>query len=98
MQMRVRPNREKSESRHRGGVLRRHVSPAPATPEPEIPAVLLRSRFDDRDLGDTLGNFFENPSPASGWAISWPRNMIVSLTFTLARPSGAGSVRVRRAA
>jgi hypothetical protein len=37
MQMRVRPNREKSESRHRGGLLRRpHVSPAsPATPEPE---------------------------------------------------------------
>jgi hypothetical protein len=36
MQMRVRPNREKSESRHRGGVLRRpHASPAPATPEPE---------------------------------------------------------------
>ena len=36
MQMRVRSNREKSESRSRpGGALRRpHVSPAPAQPEP----------------------------------------------------------------
>jgi hypothetical protein len=35
MQMRVRPNRNQSESRPRGGgLLRRpHVSPAPATPE-----------------------------------------------------------------
>jgi rubrerythrin len=37
MQMRVRSNREKSESRHRGGgVLRRqHSTPAPAEPEAE---------------------------------------------------------------
>jgi hypothetical protein len=36
MQMRVRSNRNQSESRPRGGLLRRpHVSPAPAPPEPD---------------------------------------------------------------
>jgi hypothetical protein len=36
MQMRVRSNRDQSESRPRGGLLRRpHVAPAHATPEPE---------------------------------------------------------------
>jgi hypothetical protein len=36
MQMRVRSNRDQSESRSRGGLLRRpHATPAPATPEPE---------------------------------------------------------------
>jgi hypothetical protein len=36
MQMRVRSNRKESESRPRGGLLRRpHVSPAPATPDEE---------------------------------------------------------------
>jgi hypothetical protein len=36
MQMRVRSNRNESESRPRGGLLRRpHVSPAPAAPEQE---------------------------------------------------------------
>jgi hypothetical protein len=36
MHMRVRSNRNQSESRPRGGLLRRpHVSPAPATPDPE---------------------------------------------------------------
>jgi hypothetical protein len=35
MQMRVRSNRNQSEPRSRGGLLRRpHLSPAPATPEP----------------------------------------------------------------
>ena len=54
MQMRVRSNREKSESRPRGGgLLRRpHVSPAPAEPEPEpAPGVDLSDERRARESG-----------------------------------------------